>query len=318
MGRRRTKPVPPPPFTPDRAREAARRRWAARRTQSAQSTAQQPPLPADRYNPETVRERAQADALLEALRTVQPSARLRIQRLAPAWCRGWLEDVDPAAVRSAGGIHRYLGDTWGGSRYLVELLDAAGAPAGASATYEIVGPPRSWGVEIEQPRAAHFVMPPAYPLPGAPATAPINGLGELANAIARLAEAQARLEERLAHLALRSNRSEDAEREVTKSGLVSPPVGAVGDRLRGAVAEVADTVRALGEVRCALEQLAPGASEEPESGKLSPFARRAIERLLDRAIDRAASKGNGSSATVAANPESTADEQILDAERCDA
>lgn len=117
-------------------------------------------------NPQLAAGAAQANALADLFRLWRVAASLRIHRLAPVWARGYLEDTDQATVDSAGGLHRYLADTWGGDRYRVELVDASGAPMGPGWTLAIRGPVRSWGrVEVEPAGYSAPVNPSAPPPP---------------------------------------------------------------------------------------------------------------------------------------------------------
>jgi hypothetical protein len=265
--------------------------------------------------PEQVVEVAQASVLTGAVRQVPPGCSYRIKRASPAWCRGWLEDVDPNAISAAGGIYRYLGDTWGGSRYCVETLDDRNEPTGLVAWFDVVGPPRSWGVEVAAPCAVRAELPPPYP--AQPQLAPPSSpqLEQLVGAVGQLARTQAELAARLDQLRPPSP-------PVPPPAAAAPTSSSAGTRLGDAVAEVKETLAAVRDLADSVEALRPPAPDAPpptDDGRLSPFAKRTVERLLDRAVDSmpiggaqpAASGGNGNGGRQP--PPSPAD-QVLDAE----
>jgi hypothetical protein len=315
-----------PKFTPEQARAAqkratevrkrnaeARKRQAAR--DAARAASATDALPPEQMKPDRVVDRARADALLGALGVVEPEGALRVLRLAPAWCRGWLEDADPASIVAAGGPYRYLGETWGGSRYRVDVVDSAGRETGTGRTFEVQGEPRSYGVPLEQPRALPAAAPVAYPPQPQPAAAPpvAEQLAQLAGAVARLADTQAAL-------AYRVDRIVNPPPPAATVPPPAPPAASVPSRLRSAVAEVTETVNAVAEVNAALEQLRPPAPEAPaapEAGGLSPFAKRTVERLIDKAVDAeidAKHKGNGGAKPQADPLEPL--EGVVEAEPC--
>lgn len=129
--------------------------------------------------------RAAADAsvaaqLGAAQRSLRPAVIVRIERLQPHWCSGWLEDY----ALSSGNVLAllpYLRDEWGGTSYRLSIL---GPDNVAVSDHEqpIAGPPRDRGRLIDRDvwegRAATTAQPAAVvqPLAAAAPASPDHAL----------------------------------------------------------------------------------------------------------------------------------------------
>lgn len=138
-----------------------------------------PPGPQVRHQVDS-HEAAQASGFATAL---QPGVMVRIERLRPGFCAGWVEDVE-LEEGGVGELYQYVAEEWGGQSYRLTALSADG-----SAMYvtkmKIAGGPRDEGVPInraewdaaargEDPRA---VNQPAAAAPPAAAAGAAGGSG---------------------------------------------------------------------------------------------------------------------------------------------
>jgi hypothetical protein len=309
---------------PDKARELAERSHASRRANRDASTNANPgatPNASDGYTSAVgVAAAGMAGAVGDVLRELPPTARFRISRVAPAWCRGYLEEIDASTVRAGGGMHRYLADTWGGNRYSIELLDVRDKVA--PWTIEIVGDVRSYGAPVAAPTPVRAEMPPPYLPPAAPAGAAPGALGELAAAVAQLGRNQAAIAESLERVAARVQAPPPAPAPNPSS---SPPFASAS----ATIAQLRESVQAARELADDLAELSPKpapapppAPVEPDRG-ISGFAKRTVERLVDRAIDQefqeaareARAGGNGGNGSQPAGPvDAGAGDDVVEAE----
>lgn len=75
---------------------------------------------------------------------------VRVERIQPAWCSGWVEDTD-VDVGHLGELYAYLQDEWGGKQYRVTVLHVDGRPLMA-VKLKVAGPPRTNGRLISRDR----------------------------------------------------------------------------------------------------------------------------------------------------------------------
>ncbi len=275
---------------PERARSLAQRSNAAQKAKRAAKAAARNAAPtaattaaasAAFLTPDGVTQAAQAAGVSAGLRQVQPSVRLRIQRLAPAWIRGWIEDVEEASVRSAGGLNRYISDTWGGQRYEVAILGPDNEPIGLARYVEIVGPVRSHGVEVPAPSfAAPHMPPPAGPpvAAAAPPAMPYYGpveqaLGKIAASLHDVVDAQ-----RATIARLESLTGKNGGNGGNGGGQTSPDLVGVLTQAKEALTHVRSLTEAFAE-------LAPAAPETAPRDQRSEFSQYAMRRLFDKMLD---------------------------------
>ena len=242
-------------------------------------------------SPRTVAERAKADAIAKAQRLIPASARVRLERLFPAWCRGYLETIDATTIAET-GLDDYLREVWGGERFKITVKDD-GRELWTAADAFIGGRPRYLGTELQPPRAIPYNPPdpdgprPVQQAPAPPTSDPI--LAQLAAAVVRLGEQTAEALRRLPTQAPPAPRPD------------APGAGTAG--LDG-VMQAIDTAVA---VRKKLDGLAPPpqppSPEAPEDGR-SRVADRVTEKLVDIGLDMLVSEkkagaqapGNGGAA----------------------
>lgn len=116
-----------------------------------------------------------ADAAGSLAQQLTPGLCLRIERLQPRWCAGWLEDF-PLDSGELGELYEYLADEYGGKVYKVTAIDAGNNPLWSSRV-NVAGPPRHAGRVVTR---AQWEGEPDGAAPAAPTAAPAvgNGLGD--------------------------------------------------------------------------------------------------------------------------------------------
>jgi len=260
---------------------AARRRKVAARAAAkaaAEAAANDAPNDADPdpppASPQTVAERTKAAALAAAARTIPASARIRIERIFPSWCAGYLETIDAAIIADT-GLDDYLRETWGGERFKVTVRDN-GKDLWTAADAKIAGRPRWFGTEIQPPRPIQYrpdfadpdapARPPAPYQPPPPAVDP--NVSALAVAVADLTQTTGAILRRLDAGAPAAN---------AQGTGANPGLGGVIDAIDTAVA-----------VKRKLDGLAPPPPPAPEpredSGR-SAVGDKIAERLAEKGID---------------------------------
>lgn len=328
----------------DRARELQARQVASRRAaREARALAatpaatpaiaqpQRPPTVSAFINPQVAANAAQANALAELFRLWPLAAGLRVHRLAPAWCRGYLEDTDQQTVDSAGGIHRYLADTWGGERYRVELIDAAGVPMGPGWAVSVVGAVRHMGAVQRPPSAEQLTPTPAAPV-YAPQPAPVYAPPAPPVALAPAPSASAERQQLVALVVQLTTTTRELVAEVERlraspPGQAAAPGGDLVSQLRTARA----TIQAAQDFQDEIAGMAPTAAPQPnpdDDDRHGPVARgvmRDISREIGRSVVESfrkpgaggiAGAAGGAARPPAAAPSSSTDSgaDVVDAE----
>lgn len=95
-----------------------------------------------------VADQAAAGELAELARALRPGTTVRLERLRPSWCAGWLEDIE----LEAGGmrdLYDHVRNEWGGQRYRMQVLMPSGQVAFTS-SLNISGPPMHEGRRIDR------------------------------------------------------------------------------------------------------------------------------------------------------------------------
>lgn len=89
-----------------------------------------------------------AGQLTELARHLRPSTVVRIERVRPSWCAGWIEDL-ALDEGNLSELYEHLAEEWGGKSYRITVLLPNGAPA-FEARIEIAGPPLEEGSPIDR------------------------------------------------------------------------------------------------------------------------------------------------------------------------
>ncbi len=92
----------------------------------------------------------QGEALADLGTALTMGCPVRIERVRPAWCAGWVEDTD-IDVGDMGELYNYLQGEWGGSQYRITALHVDGRPLMA-VKLKVAGPPRQGGRLINRGR----------------------------------------------------------------------------------------------------------------------------------------------------------------------
>ena len=160
------RPTRPGTFQPGAHAAAAARASQAKRHAAAPSphaaplgeplAAPQRPPQADRIperlgvKPEIYADAAAVVGLERAATVAPPSARIEIERLAPAWARGYLEPVTAEQIHRFGNVREYLRQTWGGGLYTFKVTEGDRG-AWTAEQVQIAGPPKWEGAELAPP-----------------------------------------------------------------------------------------------------------------------------------------------------------------------
>lgn len=227
------------------------------------------PPPVPDAGPAAVAAAATAAGLRRAAAAIPASARVQIERLAPAWCRGYLETTDGDAI-SALGLREYLLSTWGGERYRVTVVDDRGRELWTAADLLIGGPPRHYGQELRPPPP---VAAPAYPPAPGIAQGPDPNIKALADAMIEQSRAIA------AALAAAAGR--------TAEPTAPPPPPSPSPS-----AAIIETLREAETIRRALANFAPEPppppSAEPPPAPTSPVTDAVLKTIGQRIAERVA------------------------------
>lgn len=92
---------------------------------------------------------AQADALRSLAQHIRPGHTLRIERAAPRWCSGWLEDWPLDDPSGMGELLEYLRDEHGGQVYAVTVIGTGDVPL-YTGRLTVAGPPKQRGRRIDR------------------------------------------------------------------------------------------------------------------------------------------------------------------------
>lgn len=100
--------------------------------------------------PETraVSDRTTAQTVADLAHALNSCVSVRIDRLRPVWCNGWIEDY-PLDAEGLGELLEYLRDEHGGSSYKITALTENGIPI-FTGKLPISGPPKENGVFINR------------------------------------------------------------------------------------------------------------------------------------------------------------------------
>lgn len=90
----------------------------------------------------------QAMALAELGRHIRPGYVLRLERMRPSWCDGWVEDI-PVESASMGELYRQIREEFGGTHYRVIVLGPQETPV-YEGRISISEPPRRRGRPIDR------------------------------------------------------------------------------------------------------------------------------------------------------------------------
>lgn len=211
---------------------------------------------------------------------------LRIERLRPTWCAGWLEDteLDEGAL---GELLAYVRDEWGGQKYRVSILHPqTGHTMHSVALPPISGPPREQGKiitrEVYEARMEGRDVAPGPRATPAPASTTAPAIDPLA------------LMDRFFDLHEKSSKATvEAVREVARVGQErQTELLTTFDRnyqrqgeqksLRAQLGELRESVSAVEELR---DELTPELDDAPEDSSTSPLVDEAKRQFVKRIFD---------------------------------
>lgn len=228
----------------------------------------------------------QADALHDLGTALVMGCPVRIERVRPAWCAGWVEDTD-IDVGDLGELYNYLQGEWGGSQYRVTALHVDGRPLMA-VKLKVAGPPRQGGRLINRGRWEGATAGEDLP-EGAPvAAAAAAGASPLADPLAFVQFMMT--ESRTSAAEARSSVQAVAERH---SQDVQQLMGLIATRdatrdesnsLVGQIATLTEGVQAVEELRDTMQASQPTAdAPEPER---SGLINKAVETMVMDAMSK--------------------------------
>ncbi len=231
---------------------------------------------------------AQAEQLGKLADTIGAGMTVRLERVRPSWCAGWVEDreLDTADL---GELYAEVAATWGGERYRVTVIHPSGQVL-HTATIRIAGPPRlhgarinrrAWdaalqGTELDQggvPTAAAVV---------APAAGALEQLGGEVSFLKLFLDEQSKSRD---HIYGTVERMAQTHAKQTHELIEAFAKEATQNRertsLTGQLAEVAESMQAVDGLRTAVADSIPKPPEDEEE-PTSPLARRAGEMFLEK------------------------------------
>lgn len=256
-------------------------------------------------------------ALQDFFRRLPTASYVRITRIAPAWSRGYLDDVDTSMLQQFGGINAYLRDTYGGERYSVELIDREGVPMGAGWILPIVGPPKFGGVVLKTPIDASTIAPTPVLQAAAPAT-----IAYAAPAAPQQSQ-QPAIDGQQVQQLVELVRQLAGSNQALMQQLERLQPGAAGDsNLAGAFSKAREALDSAREFSDAVDQFSGGRRDEPEpEERHSPFARGVMQELgrglggsIRDMFAGGSGKGNGSGKSHAEAPAESAASDVIDAD----
>jgi len=110
----------------------------------------QPPAMAPGPQLRSTVDQLQAEEVGQLARVLRPGLFMRIERLRPHWCAGWIEDY-PIQDAQVTELLEYLSEEHGGNLYRVLVVSPDGQPY-FETRLKIAGPPRSAGRLIDRDR----------------------------------------------------------------------------------------------------------------------------------------------------------------------
>lgn len=116
----------------------------------------------------------QTDEMTALARALRPGVQVRIERLKPTWCAGWVEDLSLDAG-SLSELYEQLKEEWGGKLYRCTVLMSNGIPA-FECRIPIAGAPKDEGKVIVrgewdgEPKSARATNPAPVVQAAAPAS----------------------------------------------------------------------------------------------------------------------------------------------------
>lgn len=264
-----------------RAHAPARARHATRRAMA--------PGPSMRATADAVQAR-NVVGLAEALGAATV---VRIERLQPRWCAGWVDDFAIEGT-DLGELLQYLRDEWGGQSYLCSALDVSGAVI-FDAKIPIAGMPKDCGRVIDRdawegraPTAAQPTQATQQPTQAAPSDTLGLVLGILKDAnraqFEAVKEMRAADSKQMAELIQSINRRTEAGN--------APRAPSFAEQ----VGEVVNATRALSKMREAIAVEAPEPKQAPnveEPDVLKEAMRAGVSQMFAGAFNNQAAAAHG-------------------------
>lgn len=181
-------------------------------------------------------------------RALRPGVQVRIERMKPAWCAGWIEDLS-LDTGSVGELLEQLREEWGGAAYRCTVLQPNGLPA-FELRIPIAGPPRNEGKRID--RDTWTGERSVNPAPVAPQVihAPANDLGGILGVFQMIMDTNARATDaQMAAMRELSERSAAQNQGLIEAMLQSRTAEARGGSLSGQLTELMEANRAIERVK---------------------------------------------------------------------
>lgn len=228
-------------------------------------------------------DRAASDELEHLAHELRPNTVVRVERLRPTWCAGWVEDY----VIDLGGLadlYAHLKSEWGGQVYSCRVLLSDGTTAFTS-RLAVAGPPKNEGRIIN--RESWSGEAPAS-RPATPAPAPSAGgadLSALGQLMALFAEQNARV--------LDSQMSNMRELVSSSAAQNQNLIQAIADRdgernarqsFAGQLGELIEATEALEHVRGALAPREDNPTRMDDSDPMAAALKEATGRFLGNAM----------------------------------
>lgn len=210
--------------------------------------------------------RAQADhttasEMARLAQSLRAGVQVRIERIKPTWCAGWIEDLTLDSG-SLAELYEHLREEWGGRSYRCTVLLANGLPA-FETRIEIAGRPREEGRLIER----ETDKPAPAPIVQAPAPsqdmAGLLGVFQLV-----MSTNQKATEAQMAAMRELSERSAAQNQGLIEAMLQSRTAEQRGGSLAGQLSELMEANRTIEKVRKTFGAANPGESAPAEKEDL--------------------------------------------------
>lgn len=231
----------------------------------------------------------EAEALSGLQEMLRPGHTLRLHRQRPAWCDGWVEDITLESDESMADVYEHVADTWGGSRYQVDVI--AGATLLYSGRLKVSGPPRHHGRLINRARWEGREEPEERQPAPAPAPASSNNFDALAGFLKLFMDQQREsATAQMAAMQSMSERTLEATRELANAVVQQREERGASER-RSFVDQLDEFVAAAGAVEKVKKKFGAAATDDPH--ELDGALKIARDQFIQHAMGAVLGGGQG-------------------------